>query len=94
MDEGKQRDRRDKIEVGFDYDGFDRLSEAVQRREKLRNQEAAIKHRTWSGYERNVKQIGKKDEIDKIWDKKLFEHREEIRRFYAEHPELGNAPHD
>jgi hypothetical protein len=67
----------------FEYDGFDRLDAAIARREQQRNLDEALKHRTWSGYERKVKQVGKKDEIDKEWDKKLYEHRDEIRQFYA-----------
>jgi hypothetical protein len=70
-------------------DELDRLDAAIKRREQLREQEEFLKSRTWSGYERKVKQVGKKDSIDKEWDKKLYEHRDEIRQFYKEHPELG-----
>lgn len=83
-----------KQDEAFDYEGRDRLDGAVVRREQLQKLEEALKHRTWSGYEKKVKQIGRKDDIDKEWDKKLYEHRDEIKDFYAAHPELGRAKND
>jgi hypothetical protein len=91
VDRNQRDNQREKKWENFEYDGFDRLDAAIARREQQRNLDEALKNRTWSGYERKVKQVGKKDEIDKEWEKKLYEHREEIRQFYADHPELGRA---
>jgi len=45
--------------------------------------------RTVNGYQQRTWTRGKKNDIDKEWDKKLAEHQSEIEAFYAAHPGLG-----
>lgn len=82
-------DTHDQWEPVEIYDGFDRLDEAIKRRERLR--QAKPTTRMFSGYERKVRILGRKNDIDKYWEKKLFAYRKEINDFYKAHPELGNA---